>query len=88
MADLEQWTCDHSRRENVVTYGGAVIAIRCKSCTKIICPIGNCPGCKKKSVPLHHTVGQQAYCTRDCYQATMAEKRRTERKERDELFKG
>lgn len=86
MADSNEWgICDHKRRENVYNYGNDIIAIRCKSCAQIICPVGRCPGCKKDSY-LHHAEGRVAYCTRDCYLASKAEERAARKKEDEELL--
>lgn len=87
MADFGDWSCDHSRQEKVLTYGGTAIALRCKSCTAIICPIGNCVGCTKKAVPLRCAVSRRGYCTRDCYLADMAKKRCAEKEAQRELVK-
>lgn len=69
--------CPHDRTEEVKTYGGTTIAIRCKSCTTILCEVGDCDGCSRREVRLSkvNTRTKERFHSEDCWKATMAARR-------------
>lgn len=69
--------CHHGRQENVVNYGGDVIAVRCSECTTILWHVGDCDGCSKKRWPLHKLVSsrKKRFCEEGCYQRWLKQKR-------------
>jgi hypothetical protein len=77
-AELAVGCCNHARTEEVKNYGGATIAIRCVGCTKILCEVGDCDGCDKKSWRLSKTISRtkERFCTDDCWSQTMKERRK------------
>lgn len=60
--------CLHAKTENVVTYGGATIAIRCKACTQILAHIGHCDGCGEDDCRLtdHLVARRLRFCSPAC----------------------
>lgn len=66
--------CAHEATEEVRSFGGDVIAIRCTLCTHIVCHVGTCDGCGLKDWHLHYHLAtkQQRYCSEECYRKTQA----------------
>lgn len=78
---------NHTDTEAVYNYGGAIIAYRCRTCTKITCHVGTCDGCGEAGVKLtKHVTGKKPrrYCSAECH-IRATSRARLEKRGLDEL---
>lgn len=88
-AELATGICNHETTEEVVTYGGEVIAVRCATCTHIVCHIGVCDGCGEKRNLYHHVpTRKKRFHNVDCYRAWQSKRNKERREAVRELIKG
>lgn len=68
--------CPHDVTEEVRSFGGKVLAERCNACLLLIAQHGPCAGCKRERRLVHFVAARrEAYCSKDCWQATQKAKR-------------
>jgi len=79
--------CSHERTEEVTTYGGTIIAFRCKGCAKVLCQYGKCDGCKKVDQKLTSFKGKGKGSKRYCDERCKSRAAIRERKEKHKLGK-
>lgn len=82
--ELNTGVCDHLIDEPVTTYGGTVIAYRCKGCAKLLCHYGKCDGCKKiQKLSVFKGTGRSSkrFCTEQCKSRAMTRWRKLAKKE-------